>query len=116
MKFERHTYAPELNRAFLKCHGEGSHGMPAPGCTNRGQFLDLMKWRPIPGGVYAFVTVEYPEPFASFGCQYKGYVSSRRDGLTFRDGLKKRHHGGPLLDGRTLPDPNITIRFRTVGA
>ena len=116
MKMEIHRYAPELNRAFLKCHGRHSHGMAAPGCTSRGQFLDLMRWRPVKSGIYANVTVTYPAPFASLSCYHKGYVESRRDGLAFREELKKRHHGGPLLDGRTLPDPVISIRFRVVGA
>lgn len=110
-RIEAHRYAPELNRAQF-----AGRDLPAPGCTSRGQFLELMRWRPVKSGIYARVTVKYPAPFESLNSLYQGYTPTRADALRFRDELKKRHHGGPLLDGRTLPDPVISVTFQIVGA
>jgi len=112
---EKHTYAPELNRAHLMKHGRVLRDLAAPGCVGRADVLRFYRWHPLKSGVYARVKVEYPEPFASLSRMYQGYTPSRADALAFKRELHKRHHGGPLMDGRVLPDPRITIAFQVVG-
>ena len=114
--FESHAYAPELNRAIILTNSfHKVKTIKAPSCTRRDQLFKLYKWRKVHAGIYAEVCVSYPREFAYLNRKYSGYVSSRLDGLKYRNTLKNRHHGGPLLDGSILPDPIISIRFRIIG-
>jgi hypothetical protein len=108
-----HTYAPELNTAYIapphaKTMGECIQ-RPVPGVTTIREARRTL-FAPATPAIIATVSKTYPEEFAHLNRTRRGIVPHRADAVAFAHGWRAKEQGGPLLDGRTLPAPIITVR------
>lgn len=105
---EKHTYAPELNRAYLR-----GVRISAPGCLTIGDVRKLFE--PVRKGIYCIVTSTYEGKYSKLNRKYSGYVNSRKEGLEFGRILRAKNPGAVLLNGDILPPANVKVRFRVIG-
>ena len=97
--FERHTYAPELNKIHAKRGGKW-HVLPAHKNNNRsGTVSNVAEYRDscrLSPGNYARITVKYSNPeFSGLNRVYSGKIESIANLLTFYKKIKAYHTAGP---------------------
>jgi hypothetical protein len=109
---ERHAYAPELNKIIIKS-SSGWHWVKAPGVQSVKQWREQNK----PSfGIFCTLSAVRGGEWASLNRHVSGFVHSRAEALSIAKAFRARHAGGPLLDGRILPDARIIVRTVFIGA
>lgn len=112
-----HTYAPELNTAYIAPPHAKTMGAcierRVPGITTIREARAKLFPKPCPG-IWATVRKTYPAPFESLSRTYEGRVPFRWAALDFARDIRAKEQGGPLLDGRLLPAPTVTVSTRLV--
>lgn len=98
--FERHSYAPELNKIHIK-RGNKWYILPAfkNNKRNMGAASNLAEYREscrVPVGNYARIKVQYINPeFSGLNRTYSGKVESQASLLAFYKKAKAYHNAGP---------------------
>lgn len=102
---ERHSYAPELNRAHILRHGKVVAEMRAPGCTSiREARAKLFPRLAAPTRVGAYQS-HYPEALKWLERQYEGRIASYENGLAF---LRTQR-------AKLTPEGRATFKTRLIG-
>ena len=97
--FERHTYAPELNKIHVRRGGQW-YALPAFKNNNRmkGPVSSIAEYREscrLPKGNYARIKVKYANPgFSGLNRTYSGKVESQASLLEFYKKIKAYHNAG----------------------
>ena len=102
---ERHTYAPELNKAHILRKGRVVAALPAPGVTSiKEARAKLFPRIPAPVRVASYAS-HYPEPLKWLERQYAGKVASYENALTF---LRAQR-------AKLTPEGRATLTTRLIG-
>lgn len=111
---ERHAYAPELNRVYIRTGG-GFVECRAPGVRTTQEWRAKFKPHAAPM-IWATVSTEYADArFSHLNRTYSGRVDARRDALKFAASVRAKNCGGILFDGSVMPPARVTVKTRLIG-
>jgi hypothetical protein len=114
-----HAYAPELNTAYIAPPGAKTMGecieRRVPGVTSIREARAMLFPKPCKPHIWAKVSTTYPEEWASLNREYSGVVARREIAVNLAREIREREKGGPLLDGRILPAPTVTVTTKLIG-
>ena len=106
LRLERHRYAPELNTLWV-----GSTPLKVPGSISIHGAIKHLGWVPVEPRRMVEVRVVYPAEWASLNREHIGWVHNYQHIKLVLDRVRAHHCSGDrkLLDGRTLPVPEIHV-------
>jgi hypothetical protein len=120
MKFalETHRFAPELNTLWLfknsaRQMGDVAAKINVPGVKTIAEARAKLFKRHKPH-IVATIRKTYPEEFATLNREWCGVVHHRKIALDFARDIRGKEQGGPLIDGRTLPAPTVTVSTKMI--
>ena len=100
--FEKHRYAPELNRVHLK----NGVVLKAPGTASVKEYREKIRGKAQEFMIMAEVKTVYPEPHKWLERTKVGSVSNRKEAIAFRG----------QVQGQLAPDGKATLRTWIAGA
>lgn len=110
---ERHEYAPELNKVFVFHKRRQVAVINAAGVRNISEARRLLFPQYVPAVVGYLEKTNTMEP-ALLNSKRAGLVDSRQQALQIARDWREKSKGGPLVDGRVLPDSVVTVKTRLV--
>ena len=110
---ERHTYAPELNKAHFIKHGQRVGTMPAPGCRDVKSFRAAVQPKPVEGKHYSIRQIT--GGFCGIPDRVINGMGTPAAVVEMRRHLRARNAAGAvLINGQTMPEFPIIVKLLAV--